>query len=223
MKNRITSSGLLAKTMFGIALSAMIFTGCKKDEAPGGGGKDLVRTVTNGNHTTTFTYDGDENLASIGGNTSFSWSKNSLLVDAGGLSGNYTRNEKGYIASRVSGSLITYSYDSKNRLVSYQINGSTITFNWDNDNHIASVGVDAGLTNEYYADKKDNRNYGLQYAPYLDMIIRNEGYSALPSKNLLKRSNDDEYSYEFDDKGRISKMTITSPIGTPKVYTYTYY
>ena len=143
--------------------------------------------------------------------------------------------------------------------VSYTDNGNLITkqtdYNWRNGNIVSIKKSDYLYEFEYYTDKKETRDLGLKqlsisrdiYTLFPDDLtratyhtLRAGVYSGNPmflSKNLLKKYFDEytsttiEYSYEFDNKGRVTRQvqTLTGDNiafhGLPEktVYVYEYF
>jgi hypothetical protein len=203
----------------------------------------LVKTKVQGNDTRTFSYDGKKRLVSsvstqfnsmfyeyIGKNTV----KNSLYYPGGGLAGQttYTLNNTGlavtYTAPGIQGSI---TYNNQKQVTKKEVffmggDFSKSDYTYVNDNITQIQNTYNGepgwsKTFTYYLDKPNtfgNDAYG-------------QTYLGVESKNLLKSmvfifqggSVTENYSYEFDEQGRVSKMTtVQNGVLQPDTF-FTYY
>lgn len=228
------------------AVSLWTFSSCKKNENDPVCKIKTISTI-NGSSSSliTLTYNSDGKLSSVtntgsGGGSSilFTYSGNTINVidkNTGGTttgSKDITLNSNGKIgtvlekdAAGVLESTTTYQYDGNNNLSSVTSTPvgspqevSIVTYT--NGNMTSITGSGGATTFDYYTDKSFQDGDYLKLVQYLDY-----GAFFITNNNLIKTYASSAtpimFTYEMDNTGKISKMTMTST-SSSQAYNYTY-
>lgn len=199
------------------------FASCKKDEITNGNG--LIKTVTEDGFTTTYIYDSQNRLiraeSSTGSVDELTYSPNLVTIVAEAETTYLHLNSINQTTMLISNNDTTFYVYNSDGTMNYEAWQTDTTFyTWSGSNIATSTSNGLTTTYTYYAGQENtlsNANLGL---PYLDAT----------SEDLVKSSvctgcgNSSEYSYEFDNEGRVTKRTETiMPGGFSLTATYTYY
>lgn len=135
----------------------------------------------------------------------------------------YQLNNSGFAASDNLGNMFTYNSDGQ--LVSTtNTNGYSSTNTWGNGNLVTSTDNTGGATTTYnwtyYTDRPDTRSYGMEWQGKRSINLIS-GYT-LSSTAPGSTTSTHTFVYEFDSRGRVSKMTDTDGNDWNIVYRYTY-
>jgi len=185
-----------------------------------------VQTISSGTLLTTLTYSGNMTIATTKNNSGVFYKKATITFNEDGM----TTNEK--VEEDKSGTQwenYAYVYNGTQlikEIISYSPLGGTpmpsltITYTWSGGNPLSeTVPNGSGVityTYEYYLDKTS------QQGGYLRFYDLTGGIKTVLPKNLVKsvsgNANIENYSYNFDNDGKISDFTEV--ISNGNTYTY---
>ncbi|MRX46637.1 hypothetical protein GJJ64_05510 [Pedobacter sp. HX-22-1] len=174
----------------------------------------------NSTNTYTLTYDSQNritNQASSDGSFTRSFTYNASIITE-------VTNENGFIYN------YTYSLDGNNRIVKEQSGSEVIaTYKYDNNGYLSEIGRNGQIISLKWENgnlvEKDNGNGKTTYTYYEDtaptshLVVIGEfvsesgalyNYFGKTPKNLLKEKSGNVYTYEKDNQGRVTKVTVTS-------------
>lgn len=203
-----------------------LFSSCSKDDdkpncriitiTPGGGtainitynAEGRVATLTSGTSVTTYTYSGNNSVATTTNSGTFS-SKVIVTAAANGLAAN-VRTENNESGTSWSNLAFEYSGTELIKQTSTSSSGgspSITTVAWSGGNPTTITSGSSVQTVEYYTDKPS------QAGDYWDIAQTMQGYRIIKAKNPLKSifsgGSINNLDYVYDGDGKITSLNIT--------------